>query len=412
MIANDDANGNRVRRSLLAGTGHGGSEGLVTAEFHGDGGVFRTYYDVFGDARKLRNELATSADPIVVQIDADELRNYDAMGRLTQQTHRGGLLPDHYAYDLLGQRTKHWNSHFGIYDVEVTDYDMQGRVTRQVTFGGEAVSTSYAWNGAISTTGLGSFGGWTKSVYRAGVGTNTAQMDVHGRDVSKTDAGGHVTSFGYDKAGRLASQAGFGGQAQSTSYFNTGRAWQIVDTASTGNQITATFGYDSGGYRTYEGYAGTVWAFKHDTGYHSASYQTLQNATIDYDALGRVTAFTDRDASSNVRITYTNLYDLAGNVRRTTSSFPNIAYPQYGNQGADYWFAYDGVNRMTVANGELSGGAVTQGAGSSIAYDAAGRRSSATQQVALTGYAEVWVADTPGGGGTPRLLFENCRRGQ
>ncbi len=392
MIAADDANGNRVRRALLAGSGHGGSEALVTAEYHADGGIFRTWYDVFGDARILRDELGY-----------DEVRTYDAMGRLTQQNHRGGLLVDYYAYDLLGQRTKHSNSLLGAYNVETTDYDMQGRVTTQVTFGGDTTTTSYTWNGAIATTGFGGYGGWTKAVYRAGVGSNTTQMDVHGRDVSRTDAGGHVTSFGYDKAGRLVSQSGYAGQSQSTSYFNTGRAWQIVDTAGTGNQITATFGYDSGGYRTYEGYAGTVYAFKHDTGYHSAAYQTLQNATIDYDALGRVIAFTDRDASNNVRLTYTNLYDLAGNVRRTTSSFPNIAYPQYAGQTTDYWFAYDSMNRMTIANGQLSGGAVVAGGyeGVAITYDAAGRRRSATQRVAMTGYAQVWVPYSGGGGGPP-----------
>ena len=79
LVGQDDANGNRTTRHLLAGTGHGGTEALVTAEFHADGGKFLTYYDVYGDARILRNELGQ-----------DETRAYDKMGRLTSQVHRGG----------------------------------------------------------------------------------------------------------------------------------------------------------------------------------------------------------------------------------------------------------------------------------------------------------------------------------
>ncbi len=368
MIATDDANGNRIRRALLAGTGHGGTEALVTAEYHPDGGVFRTYYDVFGDARILRDELGN-----------DETRFYDAMGRLTQSTHRGGLLVDYYSYDLLGQRTKHWNSALGSGNVEVTDYDMQGRVTRNIVFGGDTTTTSYVWNGAIATTGLGTFGGWTRTTSRSGV-SSSVQLDVHGRDVSRSDFAGQAYYYSYDKAGRLTSQTG-PGQSQTTSYFNTGRASQIVDSPGVGYGITSTFGYDAGGYRTYEGH-------------YSAGSGTLQNATIDYDSNGRMTAFTDRDGAGTIKRSFTNAYDLAGNIRRSTSSFPDVAYPQYANYTTDYWFAYDSMNRMTVANGQLVGGAIVAGnTGVSLTYDAAGRRRTATQKVAMVGYVEVWVPD-------------------
>ena len=46
-----------MSRLLVAGTGHGGSEALVNAEFHTDGGSARTWHNVFGDARVLIDEL-------------------------------------------------------------------------------------------------------------------------------------------------------------------------------------------------------------------------------------------------------------------------------------------------------------------------------------------------------------------
>jgi YD repeat-containing protein len=95
-VGKQDANGNIITQSLLAGTGYGAATALTTAEFHPDGGVAKTFYDVFGDARILRDEL-----------NQDETHSYDGMGRLITLVHRGGLLTDNYTYDLLGQRLTH-----------------------------------------------------------------------------------------------------------------------------------------------------------------------------------------------------------------------------------------------------------------------------------------------------------------
>jgi YD repeat-containing protein len=393
MIGIRDANSNTISRLLLAGAGYGEAEALVTAEFHPDGGVFRTYYDHFGDARILRNELAQ-----------DETRVYDAMGRITAEAHRGGLLTDYYAYDLLGQRIKHWNSQLGGSVVEKTDFDAQGRVVSQVNFAGDATTTSYIWNGSLATAGMGTFGGWTKTTVYPSTSSGTENIDMFGRTVGKTDLGAHSYTFTYDKAGRLTAQSGPSGSSLATSYFNTGRVSQIVDTAGTGlNAITSTYGYDANGNRTYEGYGGTVWSFYFPTGSSSAT-TTLQNATIAYDAMGRITAFTDRDAAGATRITIANEYDLAGNVRRVNAVYPNIAYPQYGSQTEDHWYRYDSMNRMVVADGSLQSGAVVRGAGGvDLTYDAAGRRRTATRDAWLTGsaYAWTWYPGHGPGSGAP-----------
>jgi YD repeat-containing protein len=388
LIGVRDSNNNLTTRALLAGTGYGGAEAKVSAEYHADGGVARTYYDIFGDARIQRNELFAGAN----SNDSDERLAYDKMGRVVSVVHRGGLLTDYYAYDGLGQRTQHWNSLFGASYKERTDYDVKGRVAAQSDMVGGTTTYSYGWNGALATAGLGTFGGWVKTTVNGSSLTATDTLDYFGRTIGRTDFGGHAFSYSYDAAGRLASESGPSGQSMVNIWMNTGLLHQVADTAGTGkNAITATYGYDATGNRIYEGYAGTVYSFYFPSG-TTASGLTLQNATFAYDALGRVTSFIDRDAAGTARITVNTEYDLAGNVRRVQSTYPNLAYPQYGSVPDDKWYRYDSMNRMVLADGTLSNGQIVRTWGASeITYDAAGRRATQTKDAALTGYATTWV---------------------
>ncbi|WP_010545504.1 RHS repeat protein, partial [Sphingomonas elodea] len=151
MVGHIDANGNRTTRALLAGTGYGGSEALVTIEWHADGGAIQNFYDGFGDLRRQINE-----------VGRETRMDYDAMGRLLQVTRPSGNA-DYYVYDILGQRIKHWTSLYGIAAMERTDYDSQGRVVSQVSYTGDVTATSYSWSGGLTTTGMGTFGGWVKT---------------------------------------------------------------------------------------------------------------------------------------------------------------------------------------------------------------------------------------------------------
>ena len=57
------------------------------------------------------------------------------------------------------------------------------------------------------------------------------------------------------------------GASQTISYLNTGLVYQNVDAAGSGqNSITAKYGYDVAGNRTYEGYTGTVYSFNYSVG--------------------------------------------------------------------------------------------------------------------------------------------------
>ncbi|WP_164093808.1 hypothetical protein, partial [Stenotrophomonas maltophilia] len=79
-------------------------------------------------------------------------------------------------------------------------------ITLQMAFGGDTTTTSYGWDGAMATSGLGTFGGWVATTSYANGMTSVSRTDFQGRLTSKTDLGGHVTSAGYDLAGRMTSR--------------------------------------------------------------------------------------------------------------------------------------------------------------------------------------------------------------
>jgi YD repeat-containing protein len=382
LIGSRDANGNLTSRALVAGTGHEGGEALFYTEYHADGGQLRNYYDQFRQVVIEKDEL-----------NRDKYYNYDMMGRVNAVAHRGGLLTDTYVYDGLGRRTRHYNSQFGSGVIERTDYDVQGRIESQIDYLNGTTSYSYSWDAALGTNGFGYFGGWTKITTTDGApNSSTEHTDYFGRLVYKIDFGSNGSYNTFDLAGRLIARGDGLGQSQSISYFNTGLVHQIVDAAGSGkNAITATYGYDEAGNRTYEGYAGTVYSF-HFQGVTTSSSLTLQNATIAYDALGRITSFTDKDAAGTTRITVAQEYDLVGNIRRTFATYPNLAYPAQGAVPRDLWYRYDPMNRMVVADGILLNGQIVRGAtGADISYDVAGQRRTQTKDAALTGQSQTWI---------------------
>lgn len=171
LIGVTDANGNDNTLRLQAGSGYNGEDALVLKEYHADGGVFESKYDVFGDKRITIDE-----------VGKQETYTYDNMSRLTAQVHQqrpanspgnpgtAEQLTDNYTYDELGHRVTHWNSQLTSSVKETMDYDVQGRLTAMVDLGTDATTYSYTWSNTIATTGLGTFGGWTKTT------TNTAGL--------------------------------------------------------------------------------------------------------------------------------------------------------------------------------------------------------------------------------------------
>jgi YD repeat-containing protein len=421
LIGARDANGNLTTRILLAGTGHDGSEALVTYEYHPDGGYLRNDYDMFGDKRISWDEISRRSDMA-----------YDAMGRLTQISHPNGLV-DYFGYDLLGQKISHWNNvnqtpvygppeqvwvedppywdnYYGwVYpgtghyetqtpivgyapEKEITDYDLQGRVTRQVAFGGDTTTTTYSWNSAIATTGLGTFGGWTETTTMANGRSTTEQTDLYGRQVYKSDLGGHVYTFGYDLAGRMVQRTG--SETLNYTWLNTGKVAQSFSATGTlGTQNWTrkgtTYGYDASGNLVSERLADEGHSYYEYWdpyfGYQYSDYSwsnVSKNATATYDALNRMVSWAEAGSGLMPAASTSYEYDLVGNIRRTSAVFRQIQNNGTASTYAstqDNWYRYDSMNRL-VTKGSLAGGQIVRGyGGADYLYDKAGQRVSSTR---------------------------------
>ncbi|WHU04984.1 LysM peptidoglycan-binding domain-containing protein [Sphingomonas sp. NIBR02145] len=399
-----DANGNLTTRRLLAGTGYSKGEALVAREFHADGGTVTYGYDRYGDLRSVVDEVGRQTN-----------NYYDGMGRLTQVTRPSGQA-EYYAYDVLGQRIRHWNSYYGTANVERTDYDQQGRVISQVAYGGDTTTTSYAWSWQ-STNGLGSYGGWYQTTTYANGRSSVQQEDMFGHVLYTSDLGGHGTWYNYDYAGRMVQR--YGGETVNYDYLNTGlisamtsgygsptsaqnnfgETYQINKTSysydAAGNKLTESYTVENGGW-----YDNGWYEYNYDYGYYdqywvsnweySSSVITYQNGAASYDALGRVTNWSESGNSTTPAASITYSYDANGNVRRSYATY----YVLDQNGGAsyqttqDYWYRYDSMNRVVTSKGQQSGGVVRGYQGVDLAYNAAGERVQSTRTV--TAYGQVY----------------------
>ncbi|WP_289024778.1 LysM peptidoglycan-binding domain-containing protein [uncultured Sphingomonas sp.] len=419
-IGVQDANGNRTTRRLLAGTGYGATEALVAWEWHADGGILKRGYDRFGDLRRVTDE-----------VNRTTAMDYDAMGRLTQVTRPSGQA-EYYAYDVLGQRIRHWNSHYGTANVERTDYDVQGRVVRQVAFGddamGAATTISYVWSWQ-STNGLGSFGGWYQTTTYANGRTSVQQEDMFGHVLYTVDLGGHATSFNYDYAGRMIQRTG--GETINYNYLNTGllgsmtsgygspatapnnfgETYQVRKTAysydASGNKLTEAYTVENGGW-----YDNGWYEYNYDYGYYDqywvsnwqylTSTTTYQNASASYDALGRMTSWAESGNGTTPAASIAYSYDANGNVRRTYATY--YVLDQNGNpwyqSNQDYWYRYDAMNRVVTSKGQLSGSSIVRGTqGIDLAYNVAGERVQSTRNAMTEGLVSYMQYDPNAAGG-------------
>lgn len=358
-----DATGLINTRVLLTNSGYGGSDPLTVTEFHADTGMVTNGYDVYGELRKKTDAL-----------NSVEVMTYDAKGRILTDLHPvlvGMPFVENYAYDGLGQRIKHWNSELGSSTVETTDYDDEGRVTQMTDLGGDQTTYSYAWSSTLATTGLGTFGGWTKTTTSPAMINSTThysstdKTDYFGREIGKTDLGSHTYSYTFDLAGRLKTQT-LGSTTDTYNYYNTG----LTSSQQRGSTMTAAYQYDVQGNRTVEVYA--------------INGLTYENETVTYDAMNRMISLSDPGAGGTAAYASVSMswkYDRDSNIRNMTSSYQlldaqgNVS----GSSSENYWYKYDSMNRFVVTMGTLSGGVISAGTtGQAITYDLAGNRATST----------------------------------
>ena len=364
LVASRDANNNLTRLELLAGTGFGGGEALVTRTTTADGAFTEVKYDIHGDARTM-----------IDQISRSTTQTYDQMGRVTQVNHSGGLI-DYYQYDGLGQQIRHYNNFLGTSMAETTLYDQQGRIQQQIAMSGETTSYAYTWSGTLATSGLGTFGGWTETTTYANGKTLTEKTDVFGHSTYKNDLGSNVYNYAYDAAGRLASSAATGATISYT-YLNTNK----MSTITQGSVVT-TYGYDKTGNLTSE-------VLKDGT-------TVLSSQSSIYDALGRISTWAEAGGTTAPAASMTYKYDANGNIRNTVGVFHTLNAQGEASSGSstqDYWYRYDALNRVVTQKGILSGTQIYRGdKGTDIFYDAAGQRT-----YTLTTSTNTYIEYTGGG---------------
>jgi len=353
-----------------------------TRRFHADGGIFQNKYDVFGDRRTTINEVGRT-----------EAYVYDGMGRLIEQTHelRAGSvqLIDSYDYDGLGQRTKHWNSQLGGggANLEKTVYDVQGRVIKMVDMGGNVTDYAYAFDEDLETEGLGTFGGWQKTTYDAGIEHDVIKTDLFGRVIDRQDFGSHDYDYTYDAAGRLVTTAIIN-DSITNGWYNTGQAKSVVSDellGTTRTVRTSDYQYDVFGRRTFESYKGQV-----TLNGGSPTTTTYQTATATWDSNNRMVRFSDTGATgTNDNAAVDWKYDLAGNIRNMLATYYKLTDAgTFGSETKtdDFWYKYDGMNRFTLTKGQKVGTVVSRGlTGTDIVYDKAGQRAQTIRTIS-SGY--------------------------
>ncbi len=429
-VAARDANANLTQYTLLAGSGYNGKDALIAQTKFADNNTITTSFDIFGDARKITD-----------QISRIDTQSFDKMGRLTQLNHASGLI-DYYRYDGVGQRIRTFNSFFNpSYNVstdptgaaasnaQTITYDAQGRITQSLAMGGDTTNYAYAWDATIVTSGMGTFGGWTQTTTYANYKTAIEKLDYFERSVQKTDMGGNVSVSTYDKAGRLFWRSG-GDALAYFHYYNTGR---VSEAAQSGGGQDAHFGGLGGGgvdsfdYRgttyTYDAVGNVLTQVLRETGTYQGDgfYDSegmwevpdpvdfdriLTSQTATYDALGRLATWSDAGSGTGMHFlkiapaSHSFQYDANGNIRRSLANYRALDSNGVAAGTAttqDYWYKYDSLNRMTTADGSLSGGVISRGTtGVDIVYDAAGQRQYTIAMVSGTAKREDYTYDNAG----------------
>ena len=223
--------------------------------------------------------------------------------------------------------------------------------------------------------------------------TTRTAFDARNRPTTLTDARGGITAVGFDAAGRPTTVVDPAGNRTTTAYDLADRATTLTDALGTAtiaydvaDQMTGrtdrigrqvTFAYDSGGRQTNERWLNLGGSIARTTTFTFDAADQLLSAsdpdatlTFTYDSGGRpITARTAGSGTGQPDLTLSSGFDAAG---RRTSLTDNLA--SVGRTT----FAYDPASRLTQADRTYNG---TAGPRVDYAYDAANRLTTLTRTV-------------------------------
>lgn len=296
---------------------------------------------------------------------------YDAAGNLTQETQdpTGLNLITRYQYDENGNQ---WDAVNPRGFKTETFYDEDNRATMVTRFDelGGTSTTAYSYDrlGRISFVQNANLHK-TRTTYQAGnIKTRTDALprtttyDIYDNDnrlKQQTDPEGRITTFDYDKMGRVTKVTTPDGSIQ-TSYDTDGRVSSLTDKKG----IITTFGYDPAGRRNrvtsssnFPADTTNTYMWYYDNGLLWKVQDPRTHITIyAYDELGRLASITDPKGRA-----WTTTYDFAGNVYSTLDPAGNLATYRYdkANRLIGTTWSLNGMNATTASYGVDKNGNVT-----------------------------------------------------
>ncbi|RZK99123.1 MAG: LysM peptidoglycan-binding domain-containing protein, partial [Rubrivivax sp.] len=391
LIAVTDANGASTTQQWTAQSASGDSH--VAAEYHADGGIKYSRYDVFGNLTQSINEnwdgVEANKKYYATTYEYDKNHQVTKVVRPARNnTTYTKLGYDSYVYDSVGNRISHTSL---INDTEsttdTTSYDALGRVITTVSGAERTVTTKYEDGVLVKGLNGQMVIGQRVTTTNGNASNNKLvdEKDLFGRVTAHIDLGLHSYQYNYNLAGWLTQQTSSTGQNITYQYYNDGHIKKISDLAL---MTYSMYEYDSEGNRTKESYA--TWFDKN----------VYQQATIKYDELNRIKTITDPQYSLSFE------YDAVGNKRHLVSTV--TGKPE---SGQDYWYRYDTMNRFIVTMGTLNGtrgadgttiiAGAAGGAGVHLLYDKMGQRVQA--DIVRDGHSEKYAYTTDGFLETSRL---------
>ncbi|WUR12420.1 DUF4214 domain-containing protein [[Empedobacter] haloabium] len=342
------------------------SEGNAWREYHADGGIVESSYNLFGNRLTVRQPGTTFWDyPIPGVLTT---YRYDYLGHLlttqTEQVDVYEAVDDGYGplpSKPVGSRSL----------VQRREYDELGRVIRSINSDNTGTQQEYDANGNVISTATvdlrnGRLYGRTVFAYDsenhkiASKDANNKSMKweyAKGRMTASFDMENKRTGYSYDQAGRLVSQVSERGQK--LYYTFTGANLTRIEDAAT--MLTTHYAYDANGNRVRERQV--------YLGNEEDAPPQLQNNTLRYDAQNRLVGVLD----DKIDLTYS--YDANGNRVKIVSRYDN-------GEPITRFNAFDAMNRQTIVNGDWVGdektGHAVRGSGHEITYDKAGNRETDT----------------------------------
>ncbi|MCV2885332.1 LysM peptidoglycan-binding domain-containing protein [Aestuariibacter sp. AA17] len=259
-------------------------------------------------------------------------------------------------------------------------YDSAGRLTDEIRYAGEGV---YGISQSFET--------WAQMLSRVGTSNDDQHTryfyDGAGRKVGELDAGGYLTRYQHDAAGRVISTSRYQNKVS-----NPNAGFDSLVLQSSGQIRTTSFEYDALGrvvketshnnvetIRTYDAIGNLT--SKHSLDKNNNDYQ--QGAVRKYDGFGRVIAELDAIGAEKLRRTTNQTlinniwrdyathfeYDDAGRVIHSYQRHSQVKDPISGalrTEQIDNWLYYDNAGRLQYTVSDT-------GTVSESVYDAFGR---------------------------------------